>query len=189
MRLYNLSLPKSATTAVCLATRRLGMRGFHWPDLSLTLDKYLSGQLQDLEIYRHSNSSFGDAPVALMYRQLYDLYPECKFLLVQRDRQRWIKSLRKHLIDGRRPVDPVYTCLFGYPTGMDSFNEQICLRTYDRFHADAQVFFRNKENFLHIRMQDLSWRVLCNFLDKPIPCEPFPWANTHTPRQLPGTIV
>lgn len=156
----------------------LGFKSYHWDTLHRLWLPYLNGSLGSEAILKGDNAAFGDMPIPLMYRELYELFPEEKFLFVRRDKRTWLESLRRHIMGpchGER--NPVHTIFYGYPVDGKNFDQVTCLRAYERFCDDVIWFFEGKPNFLLVEFEKLSWQPLCDFLEKPVPSTPFPWEN------------
>jgi hypothetical protein len=184
MRVFNISLHKTATESVACA---LGLLGFHsrkWPAL---FQPFIEGRLQECLKLLTDNIALSDLPTTFMYMRLYELFPDAKFILVRRELEDWLDSLKRHLRRYPSP-QPTHTFLYGYPISRDNFREDVCRRTWHRHHEDAEKFFEGNPNFLSLPIAELEWEPLCAFLGRDIPILTFPYINVDSPsgRREPG---
>jgi len=129
--------------------------------------------------------AFEDLPWAVLYEYLDAKYKNSKFILTTRPSDRWIKSVSGHFRDTYIPMHEwVYGV--GYPQG----NEQKYLETYNTHNREVLNYFKDRpQDLLHLPLDgSLSsmelWQSLCNFLEKPIPNEKFPFSNKKSDRLL-----
>lgn len=181
MKIFNLSHHKCATTSVHHALVALGFRSSHWynrdPDYMLKI--HLEGTAASEPIFKEDGIAWHDLPIGLMYRELYEVYPDAVFLFVRRDRLQWLESIRKHFAFGWPAVLTMHSVVYGYPIKASNFEPRTCLRAYDRLCRDIVSFFQGKPNFHLIEMENLSWEPLCKAVGKPVPDKPFPWINRN----------
>jgi hypothetical protein len=137
----------------------------------------------------------GDAPCALLWRELMEAYPNAKLILVDRDEDKWLGSM-KQLAEGAinritstiKVTDPFRTGRIlnlginwmGYWThSMDNLSAKTVVanarETYRKHNADIRATVP-KERLLEYRMGD-GWEPLCKFLGKDVPDVPFPHRN------------
>lgn len=175
-RIFNVSHHKCGTTSVHHALEILGFKSYHWFNPDHLLKVHLEGRVAAEPLFREDNTAWNDLPITLMYRALYEAFPNETFIFVRRDPLRWVESLRRHMIGWPGPL-AVHTWVYGYPMKESNFDARVCLRVYDRICGDILEFFQGKPNFHLIEFQDLSWKTLCKAVGKPEPTDPFPWAN------------
>jgi len=130
-------------------------------------------------------SSAVDWPTACFFRELAAAFPSAKFVLTQRDPQRWADSFGATiytLLAGRDEAPPemhawldmasAVIARTGFPPGLDgdrlkqgfiAHNEAVRAA----IPADRLLVFEVKQ----------GWEPLCAFLDLPVPDEPFPRTN------------
>lgn len=126
-----------------------------------------------------------DLPVGLYYRQLDEYYPGSKFILTVRNDEDWLESARQHFAP--RSVRQDFhtfnrTRLDVY--GSILFNEKKFLDAYRKHVRGVRHYFKDRPNdltVLDIPSGD-GWDILCPFVGKPIPNEPFPHANKSRDR-------
>lgn len=129
---------------------------------------------------------------------LLNVYPEAKVILVYRDFDSWAKSYLETLVGpssssllarlSGNVFEPLiglcvsqtlwkmYMGLFGVSDVRKARDVRIMREGYER-HYDMIRRMVPKEQLLDINLKELSWEVLCEFLDKEVPDRPFPRAN------------
>lgn len=137
-------------------------------------------------------AGFGSAvdwPVAAFWRELSAHYPNAQFVLGVRDPGQWHASVMKTIYDAlTSPVDR------GDPRAVrhrHMTRELILERTFGgRLHDSAHAIAVYERHIREVRegisadrllvhgMSD-GWEPLCEFLDCPIPDEPYPHRNTR----------
>ena len=112
-------------------------------------------------------------PWNLLYRELYQEFPDGKFILTTRDENDWLKSVVNHFGTNHSDLrEFAYGQGAGYPVG----NEQIYLERFRKHNVEVHEFFSDKPNqLLAINVaDDDAYEKLCIFLDKPVKKERFP---------------
>ena len=132
-----------------------------------------------------------DNPVATMFpRELQELYPDAKIIIVERDLDRWYASV-KPLVDNII-IPPWFLKLFLAPMPTWRWLAEVMplareleskrlpgkidrnyLTRYNKWIYDNTF---NPDNRLVYTLSQ-GWEPLCKLLDKPVPNEPFPRAN------------
>ena len=126
-----------------------------------------------------------DWPTACFYRELLREYPSAKFILTERDPERWADSFGAtiyKLLAGRDEAPPEMRAWLdmagdviaktGFPPGLDR-NALV-----DAFiaHTDAVKETIPASQLLVFEVRQ-GWEPLCNFLGAPIPATEFPRTN------------
>jgi hypothetical protein len=141
------------------------------------------------EIYRGFNSAL-DYPTCCVWRQLADHWPDAKIVLTTRDPERWWRSTNETIYPARDML-PHYIQQ-GVPSvrAYVEWNEALVWdglfdgRFSDRDHA-IKVFEQHiadvkatadPERLLVFDVAQ-GWEPLCEFLERPVPDEPFPRLN------------
>ena len=193
---FNIGLNKAGTTSLSTALNKLGIPTCHYYCLCRrgagpeTSQVYLGPLLQNnikkgkrpFEGLDHQVRGFCDfnghnliyGGVALL--ELLDYhYPNSKFIFTTRDLKSWLISKTKHV--ERNIANPHFK-------GSDvKIEEDRWREVYSATHHKIRSYFRERPNDLLI--MDIAkgdrWEVLCNFLGKDIPSEPFPLKNAAPP--------
>jgi len=169
---------RTGTTSFFRAARILGyVRCEHFP----------------LEYFRHlyrvGNVDW-DAPFDVMcnaneveYPRCDRVYPGSKFILPIRDVDDWLLSIKYFTSQVRGDSEHIpwirqrlETCL-----GSPVYDEQLYRLNYINQHNMVTEYFKGREkDFLLLPLDAASetkWDLICNFLGKPIPEEPYPYLN------------
>lgn len=126
--------------------------------------------LQEAQQY----DAFQDMPWAVIYKELDEAFPNSKFILTQRDEQKWLNSAIKHFGENTTLMrEWVYGA--GKPVG----NEAVYIERYQRHNREVQQYFHDRPDDLLIMSwaEGDGWAELCSFLGVPIPKVKFPHAN------------
>lgn len=126
-----------------------------------------------------------DWPTACFFRELAREFPSAKFVLTQRDPERWADSFGATiytLLAGRDQAPPemhawldmasAVIARTGFPAGLG----QAGLREAFIAHNEAVKATIPASRLLVFEVKQ-GWEPLCNFLDLPVPDEPFPRTN------------
>ncbi len=113
-----------------------------------------------------------DTPWFIIYKELYQLYPNAYFILTVREQNSWIKSLQKHF--GTSSI-PFHQFIYGT---LDPFsNKQTYINKYLAHNQNVRSYFKNNNKFLELNLNEFNWDKLCVFLGTDIPRTSFPHAN------------
>src|SRR5690554_1167223 len=181
-KVFIIGFQKTGTTSVEYALEHLGYRVYGGDK---NLMKYTN--TEDLKNYIKNTLSSWDAaqdmPWPLFYKELYELYPDAKYILTLRDSKKWIRSVVTYFASIRIPL---HIKIYGVPCAEGY--ESRYLELYEQYNAEILEFFKNKPNFLVMEMgKNFNYETLCNFLDlDEIPQEDFPHARNNKTRKLPN---
>jgi len=167
--------------------------------LGLHSGKMNGQQVTDNLVHRNYNASV-DAPGALFWEQLYEANPDAKVILTIRNFDKWYESVRETVYVAGNTMQPFYLkCLSRLPFG--KINKMGNLRHMVKEIAfSPKGFYKGKfedkeyvRNLYNQYVQNVKekvpsnqllvyeitqgWEPLCQFLNKPIPHEPFPKVN------------
>ena len=122
-----------------------------------------------------------DVPAILFVRDFLLAYPEAKVMLNNREIDGWYKSMSKTVLRVLSwrfigPSKPTYdffrqacTILF-----QDNWSPESIKSSY-RLHYQQVRKLVPKDRLLEVNLGD-GWKPMCQFLDVPIPAEPYPTA-------------
>ena len=129
--------------------------------------------------------AFSDNPYFRIWRQLYDMFPDAKYILTVRDEERWIESCVKFY--RHRRIRPMRVWMFGPHANPASGPEsrQAWLDAYRAHNAAVREFFatRPHQYFEFDPTREGGWDRLCAFLSAPVPGLQWPHANPTRPDQ------
>nr|WP_321233389.1 sulfotransferase [uncultured Psychroserpens sp.] len=181
-KVFVIGFQKTGTTSLDLALQRLGYR-VYCVDKNLLKFKNKSDLknyiLETLEVW----DAVQDMPWPLFYKELYQLYPNAKFILTKRHPNDWYKSVIKFFGSIRIPFHKnIYhvPCAEGY--------EKEYKAIYNKHNEEVLEFFSDKDNFLLMKPKhNFDYKTLCNFLHiENVPQEDFPHGRNNNRRLLPN---
>ena len=178
-KIFAIGLPKTGTSSLNEALKILGYRSLHNP-LDLRFLSYREG------IYKYPRddwdaiTNFGEH----FYPQLDSNYLNSKFILTTRDKEQWLKSLKKWF-----SAPPQYPWKDYQPMletfGCMEFNHDRFAYIYDLHQKNVKDYFQTRPNDLLILNinQDNLWEKICNFLARPVPGVPYPNLNLGSSKE------
>lgn len=170
-KVFCLGWHKTGTTTLGSALIRLGYKvvGARLD----TVEDLQAGRIENVLDLAKGFDAFQDVPWAALYRELDIAFPGSKFIFVEREEDKWLKSATRHFNDLHIPM---HEWLYG--TGMLAGNEQQYLKRYRRHNADVKKYFQHRDDFLVFSLdRGDGWPELCRFLNRPMPRAPFPHEN------------
>jgi len=115
--------------------------------------------------------AFTDNPYFTIWREIYALYPDAKYILTVREEQRWIDSCVKFF--RHRRMRPMREWMFGPHANPASSPQarQAWLDAYRAHNAAVREFFATRgQQYLELDpTREGKWDRLCAFLGAPIP--------------------
>ncbi|GGD50798.1 sulfotransferase family protein [Lacimicrobium alkaliphilum] len=192
MRIIGAGVGRTGTYSLKLAINELGLgpchhmeEVLHNMDLQVPLWKdALRGEADWSAIYANYNSAV-DWPTAGYFRELYDAYPDARFILSHREPESWASSFGSTIYtllgtrgDATKEMrDWLDMCSgviekTGFPSGLE--HQQL----KDAFiaHNEAVKATIPARQLLVFEVKE-GWQPLCNFLELPAPDKPFPRTN------------
>lgn len=148
---------------------------------------------KDLDQVLGDYSAVTDSPCVEFWKELLEAYPDAKVILVERDEQKWHKSIGVVFEGVLNPVgtyvlrftDPfwfgkIINCGRGWIeafTGTTNLRKAIdnAPAAYRKHNANIRAIVP-RDRLLECRLGD-GWEPLCKFLGKPVPNVPFPHRN------------
>ncbi|MEH6547165.1 MAG: sulfotransferase family protein [Sneathiella sp.] len=138
-----------------------------------------TGKSPDWDSIFHGYGATVDWPAAFYWRELSEYYPEAKVLLSVRDADLWYDSIEKTILTSlRKSTDPAslgLTLIRDQVFGGNIDDRKHVIAAYNKNTADVQASIP-PERLLTYHTGD-GWGPICEFLDIPIPTEPYPHRN------------
>lgn len=126
-------------------------------------------------------TSFEDWPWPLIFREVYDRFPDAKFILTTRvDENTWFESLASHAERGAHLGKPnIRRYVYGYDDPTEDRAHHII--AYGAHNEAVRRFFADKPGSLLEVCWERGdgWKELCNFLGVPVLDVPFPHMNRN----------
>ncbi|MBO2453685.1 sulfotransferase family protein [Actinomadura barringtoniae] len=202
MKVIGVGIGRTGTLSLKAAVERLGFgpcfHGRHVLDHRERLPLWMaaaSGEKVDLRGLFAGYESTMDWPGASFWRELVEAYPDAKVILTERDPDSWYDSVARTIYPmfGSRS-DPRAEEARQVVPGLDimtEFTRRLIWdgaffggRFEDRDHAIAVFMAHNEAVRREVPAERLliceaavGWDVLCDFLDVPVPDEPYPHLN------------
>lgn len=182
-KVFGIGLQKSGTTTLGAMLSALGYKvaGYHsFRDLASYQDLSWS-MLEEraLDVMSKHNAA-KDTPWPLLYPLLDQNFPGSKFIHVIREPEAWIASAVRDFADHPNALHQLI-----YDVPFPKGNEQIWLDRYNRHNEEAAAYFlERKEDYLQLRLEELTYEKICPFLDKPFINAAPPRANTRLRKKL-----
>ncbi|GJL85911.1 MAG: hypothetical protein DHS20C02_16860 [Micavibrio sp.] len=186
-KIFGIGWHKTATTSLQEALDILGFPGRHYPHEMYP--EICAGQ-KNFKAADHYKS-LTDFPVPLIFERLDQGYPGSKFILTVRDTEGWLKSVRKHFeimsspqkkfgglseheFFNRKGVPNHQIHIYAY--GQWAFDEDVFVKAYEAHNQKVRDYFKGRpDDLLVMDMEEgAGWEALCEFLDAPVPDQPYP---------------
>lgn len=160
MKIFGIGLSNTGTRSLANALTILGYTTIHYPWSIAQISQY------DAAL---------DIPVACRFKELDNLFPGSRFILTTRPFKEWLDRRRtKPLDEEDSPAWRIETRIKMY--GDSKFNESLYTQAYNQHHQNVYEYFQNRNDLLILPLGDKNkWEKLCEFLQKPIPPQPYPW--------------
>lgn len=173
-KVFGIGLSKTGTSSLTTALNILGYKAKHFP---LRLLRYNNGKLE-IDLGQVGNyDAITDIPIARFYQKLYHTFPDSKFILTTRNLEGWLDSCRRHFWPGQiiksdNWINQLHKDIYN---SID-FDREKFENAYLNHKKEVLSFFEDKENRLLVLdiINGDGWKMLCKFLDKPVPQAPFP---------------
>jgi len=152
----------------------LGYRVSHnsWKWLKLIVKNDWPGIQQKMDSW----DAVEDNPIPLIYKELDALYPRSKFILTEREPEKWYNSVSYHVGD---LSSPMHEWLFGRGKGLPRNDKKHTLNVFVKHRENVIEYFKDRpDDLLIIDITKIeNWDTICTFLGEEIPEAVFPHAN------------
>ena len=128
-----------------------------------------------------------DWPVCAFLEELIHIYPTAKVVLTQRDPAEWFESANSTIFNAmeigkthpnpqcRKPIEMASDLILNGIFAGKYRDRKYAINIFEK-HVEKVIQIVPVDRLLQFRVEQ-GWEPLCNFLDVPIPSEPFPWVN------------
>ncbi len=134
-----------------------------------------------------------DWPAAARYEELMEKYPQAKVILTARDPEAWYESTKETIYALSNSVPLIISWLIPRARNVMAMVQRLIWegvfdgRFEEKQHAIevynknvAEVIANVPATRLLVHSAKEGWQPLCEFLDKPIPSQPYPHSNEST---------
>lgn len=185
-KIFGIGFYKTGTTTLYDALRTLGYHtvngdkpgSYPGADDGATLIRQIDAgdlRLPTFEMF----DAFTDNPYFRIWREIYALYPDARYILTVRDEEAWIASCVKFF--RHRRIRPMRIWMFGVHANpsRDEASRQAWLDAYRAHNAAVRAHFAScPQQFLEFDpTHETHWDRLCAFLGAPVPERPWPHTN------------
>lgn len=192
MQVIGAGIGRTGTYSLKLAIEQLGLGPshhmeevlFNMPTQVPLWSAAVAGKPEWSSIYNGYNSAV-DWPTAGFFRELHQAYPDAKFILTHRSPESWADSFGEtifKLLQGKNQAPPEMHDWLDMATGVvnkTGFSEGLdrdgLIKAFNT-HSDTVRNTIPSRQLLVFEVKN-GWEPLCEFLDKPVPDEPFPRTN------------
>lgn len=183
-KVFGLGLSRTGTRSLTSSLQMLGFDPVHYPYDPDTYNEIANGQY-DLTILKH-HDGITDITVSSYYAQLDKLYPGSKFILTVRDKASWLRSCENHWANApafMETDDPelehrlsVRRFFRAATYGCYDFVPERFSWVYDQHVKNVMDYFKDQPEKLLVLdvCAGEGFEQLAPFLDRPMPCTPFP---------------
>jgi hypothetical protein len=168
-----LSLGKSATTSTSLFFEKLGYRSLHWLGSIVDPNTLKGMSLEEIvEFNAYLEDSYdvlSDYPYCMTYEYFDKKYQDAKFILITRNSEEWVNSIRNH--DKLKEFTPIRVASWSKYLNVknktiDDFSNKELQGLYENHTKDVLKYFKNSKNFIHIDIKDKNKAYkICKFLN------------------------
>ena len=165
-KVFCIGLGRTATSSLTSALINLGYKTWHCPCL------YKS---EDITNYVNNFDALTELPFCSKYdfKDLYNMYPDAKYILTIRDENRWLKSTDKY----KWLADNMIKWYPGYELFLKNFyNFDFSIKNFNNYNNSVIEFFKDKSDqllIMNIPKGD-GYQKLCTFLGREMIYEDFP---------------
>jgi len=198
-KVFGLGFSKTGTSSLAEALTMLGYRTVHNPTDDETMVALLAGDLQCRAIQDHD--AVCDIMFCRHYRELDRQYPNCRFILTERDREAWHASCVRHwatrAITSTKLHNEELVDFHIYGTAV--YRRALFDDAYNSHYAAVVAYFADRPGKL-LRMNICDgegWAELCRHLGMEVPLQAFPvvrpepwtpWTSKIAPAEEVGTM-
>ena len=144
----------------------------------------LQGELADFDAYTHT-------PLAALYKELDERFPNSKFILtVRANREGWLNSCEKLFgLIAKQSEASIKVLMRTYGTNV--FDREVFNAAYERHIENVMEYFKDRHDDLLILdiTSGEGFEKLCPFLGKPILNQPMPRRNTMESLHKPNKKI
>lgn len=181
---------RTGTLSLKFALEKLGfnpchhmMEVFGKPDHIALWQAAADGKPADWEAIFDGYEAAVDWPVCAFWKELKDVYPDAKFILSKRDADKWFASATNTIFKGMQAFDGadphgkmVNTLIVQNTFGGDVTDAEHAKSVFEAHNAEVLATMPS-ERILVFEAAD-GWAPLCDFLEVPVPDEPYPRTNS-----------
>jgi len=173
-KILGIGLQRTGTTSLYFALKELGIK---------TAPNSIPLFYNQKDRLLNKYDAFLDNPIPLLYQELDQKLPKCKFILTTRSQETWLESVQwlfeKELKTLNTELQKVANDIHQSFYGTMIFNKNIFIAKWETYHEDVFNYFLDRsEDLLVLDLENENeWDPLCEFLSKKVPKKPYPHEN------------
>jgi len=137
-RIFGIGLSKTGTSSLSAYLSSIKIKSTH-DDFGF----FKAKTIDDVKVVASGESFIGAlCPVWML---LFEKYPTAKYILTVREKETWLKSLKRHLEGGNGNKSYRLKAF-----NVETFDEKICGDLHDIYDSEVIKFFKDKDNLLVI---------------------------------------
>lgn len=181
-KVFGIGFHRTGTKSLQVALEMLGIPSAHYYLKEIYESPNIANKWNFNESFFNQFDGFTDNPTPFIFQKLDQLFPNSKFILTIRPIEDWLKSIQfLFQLNQDKWSDWDKAChkiLYGNNTA--PFNVENAKVQYLKHIREVKNYFSKRvEQLLIIDFEKETdhWKPLCQFLNKPIPLQAFPWLH------------
>jgi len=97
MKIFCIGYPRTGTHSLITALRKLGFSGWHYNTSNyyhMAVNILKTKRVVNYHLFFNDYEAFADTPIFYVYKQLDAQFPNSKFILITRPKDKWYESMR-----------------------------------------------------------------------------------------------
>lgn len=182
-KVFGLGFHKTGTSTLAAALNKLGYTVCGQQNEKA--EAFIKGDFAVFVEIAKQFDAFEDDPWHLLYKEMDEVFPNSKFILTDRDVDKWYQSCLNHFYEDTTQIRD-----YIYGNGAPKGNEEKFKSVYLAHQKAVKSYFKNRpDDFLVVNFTEgEGWSSLCTFLGEPTPKEPFPHANKGLYTSNPNSL-
>lgn len=194
LQVIGAGLGRTGTASLKVALEQLGFgQCYHYGDILINPDHHelwvqtAQGKYDWDRLFSGYEAAV-DNPTCVFWKELAEYYPEAKIILTTRDANQWFDSVHSTILSPEvinwALTNPVSRDT--YKIVLRDFGDHVHDRTFmvDHFiKRNTQIIESIPSERLLVYEVNQGWEPLCNFLEVPVPNEPYPRVNRRNDTQ------
>ena len=172
-KVFLISLHKTGTTSLANFLEKMGYL-VTGPDTHLFIQA-INNDYMEIDRFLDRYDAFQDDPWYMIYPYLYKKFPSAKFIFLERNENKWIKSVQNFY--GENKYNNAIRRHF-YGDANTISNKDTYLKKYRLHEQQVKNYFKSRGNFISISISNNEDAIkLQKFLGEPVRFTSFPHKN------------
>ena len=151
LTIFNLGISKTGTTSFHKLMKELNVTSWH----DITISEHTKDELKKEFLLMDCYTG----GLTHRYKDIFEVYPDAKYILTIRDKFGWLKSARKlwQVPNEDENFAGFRKSIFG-TTKVWELSDLELLNSYDKINKEIIDFFKDKENFMVLNIVDAKFK-------------------------------